>query len=340
MQILLTGMSSSHTSPKVHDSNFGFFGVLNRIFTELGHSVVWTGSSVSWTKEDLNQYDAVFVGVVPPTSVSANRAYGALSVIETLWGSSKLHLVIDSPQQWLIQPSLKSVIAKPNTLVKEFYAKRAEYELALAPDKLAQLIRACTLLSEEVWPITLYPSLPWHADAESQNFPPGARDVALGINYDSALVESISTFSKFDVREARWLIDAKLGQWSDTVSKLVHHPVALLRESKAKTNYDALVELVNATGLLMAPQRRQGGTWWSYSLVQALATLTPVASDWRETMSLGDSWNILPATIEEMSVADRYMTATEQRRTYLEAAPTKQETIEIVNNLLRRAKEK
>ena len=44
--------------------------------------------------------------------------------------------------------------------------------------------------------------------------------------------------------------------------------------------------------------------------------------------------------LEEMSVADRYLLATEQRRTYLESVPTKEETLETINNLLNRAKEK
>jgi hypothetical protein len=340
MEILLTGMSSAHTSPKVHEKNFGFFGVLNKIFTELGHSVTWTSSSMSWSTNDLKKYDAVFVGITPPTSISANRAYGALGVVESLWGSSKLHLVIDSPQQWLIQPSLKSVLANPKALVKSFYSKRAEFSLASSPEGLDRLIRACTLLSNEVWPITLHPSLPWKSDDENSNFPVGARDVAIGISYDSKLLSEASAPDKFDTREQKWLIDSKSGQWNEMVSQLVHHPIELLKESKAKTDYDALVSLVNSTGLLVAPQRRQGGTWWSYAIVQALASLTPIASDWRETMALGDCWNNLPAAIEEMSVADRYLLATEQRRTYLESVPTKEETLEIINNLLNRAKEK
>jgi hypothetical protein len=186
----------------------------------------------------------------------------------------------------------------------------------------------------------LHPSLPWNSEDTNVSFPVGARDVSLGINYDSEMISETATSDRFDTREQKWLIDSKSGQWNEMVSQLVHHPIELLKESKAKTDYDALVSLVNSTGLLVAPQKRQGGTWWSYAIVQALASLTPIASDWRETMALGDCWNNLPAAIEEMSVADRYLLATDQRRTYLESVPTKEETLETINNLLNRAKEK
>ena len=154
MRILLTGMSSSQTSPKANERNLTFTGVLNKIFTDLGYEVTWRASDINWSRWDLEEsYDAVFVGVVPPTTVSANKAYGALGVIEQLWGSNKLNIVMDWPQQWLIEPSLRSVIAKPQSLIKPFSAKGDQYRESVP--QIDRQVRACHILLNSKWPNTL-----------------------------------------------------------------------------------------------------------------------------------------------------------------------------------------
>lgn len=333
MRILLTGMSSSQTSPKANDRNLTFTGVLNRIFTDLGYEVVWGPASIDWTKDELEStYDAVFVGVVPPTTVSANKAYGALSVIEQLWGSEKLRLVMDWPQQWLIEPSLRSVVSKPQSLTKSFYSKRDQYMKAV--EQSERLVKACNLLLTSQWPTTLYPSLPWESETDvKKNAPSQAWDSLVGINYDSALVATFPKPEKFDIRSEQWLVDMP-SKWSDSVGQSLNHPVKKLKQTRASDDYQALVEMVNSTGLIVSPQNRQGTTWWSYSIVQAVATLTPVATQWRESMSLGHCWTLLAPAIEEMSALDRTYLASEQRHSYLESVPTKTETLSYVKNLL------
>lgn len=333
MRILLTGMSSSQTSPKANERNLTFTGVLNKIFTDLGYEVTWRAADINWSRWDLEDaYDAVFVGVVPPTTVSANKAYGALGVIEQLWGSQKLHLVMDWPQQWLIEPSLRSVIAKPQSLIKPFYSKRDQYRESVP--QIDRLVRACHLLLNSQWPTTLYPSLPWESETDvKKNAPSQAWDSLLGINYDAALIASLPQPEKFDVRSPMWLVDMP-SKWSDSVCQSLAHGSRKLKETRAKDDYDALVDLVNSTGLIVSPQNRQGTTWWSYSMVQAIATLTPIVSQWRETGVLGSSWTHLAPAIEEMSVLDRTELAAEQRVSYLNSVPTKTETLSYIKNLL------
>jgi len=333
MRILLTGMSSSQTSPKANERNLTFTGVLNKIFIDLGYDVSWLPADISWTAEHLDStYDAVFVGVVPPTTVSANKAYGALSIIEQLWGSDKLKLVMDWPQQWLIEPSLRSVVSNPDSLTKSFYSKRDQYRDAVAQQE--RLVKACNLLLTSQWPVTLYPSLPWELETDvKKNAPSQAWDSLVGINYDAALVFSLPSPEKFDVRSEQWLVDMP-SKWSDSVGMSLNHPVRKLKQTRATDDRDALIEMVNSTGLIVSPQNRQGNTWWSYSIVQAVATLTPVVTQWRESMSLGSSWSLLAPAIEELSVFDRTQIAAEQRYSYLNAIPTKTETLSYVKNLL------
>ena len=335
MKILLTGMASSHTSPKANKKNKNFFGVLNDALTLLEHEIVWQPSSVSWTKEQLEAFDAIFVGVVPPTSVSANKAYGALSVIELMFNSPKLKLVVDNPQHWQIEPSLNSVVNDPQSLVKPFYSKRSEYSEARSKDVLERLVAACSLLLTESWPITLYPGLPWKDDESvTSNLPSGASSSVLGFNFDKHYSHS-KPIEVARNEDPAWVVTNPKTKWAEKVTSTVKNPVRPLREKKSDTDEEALYNIHHSIGLLLTPQERSGGTWWSYSLVQALSNLTPVATEWRESSEISPCWSFLPYQIEEMQPHDRYIYALEQRQTYLRAIPEIDESLTVLKNLLK-----
>jgi hypothetical protein len=335
MKILLTGMASSHTSPKANKKNKNFFGTLNDALLTLKHEVVWQPASVLWTKEYLEQFDAIFVGIVPPTSVSANKAYGALSVLELMFSSPKLKLVVDSPQQWQIEPSLNSVVNNPESLVKPFYSKRSEYLEARSKAVLERLVAACRLLLTESWPITLYPGLPWKDDESvASNLPSGAASSLLGFNFDRYYSHT-NPINEAKNEDSAWVSTNLTSKWSEKVAETVKHPIKPLREKKSDTDEEALYNIHHSIGLLLSPQERSGGTWWSYSLVQALSNLTPVATEWRESAEISPRWALLPYQIEEMTAQERYMHALEQRQTYLDAIPEIEESLTVLKNLLK-----
>ncbi len=333
MKILLTGMTSSHTSKKSHQNNLGFFGVLDRALAELGHDVVWSKPDLTWTKEYLDSYDSIFVGLVPPTSLSANQAYGALTLIDEMFLSPKLHLVVDNPKHWLIKPSLKSVLKDTGSLVKPFYNKRSQYALAREPKNLDKMLSACEQLLDNVWPTTIYPGLPWKSDESvSEHLPSGASTSVIGLNFDALLFKS--GYLEIQEAPAHWAATNHKSKWSEGMANHVVLPIKPLKGSKKETDQDALDTLKGSVGLLAAPQDRIGGTWWTSALVQAMNTNTPVATEWRESAAISTSWAFLPSSIEEMTPETRFDLALRQKETYLSSIPGKEEALETLQNLL------
>jgi hypothetical protein len=336
MKILLTGMTSSHSSKKPHQSNLGFYGVLEQALLELGHEVIWSKPDINWTKSDLDIYDAVFVGLVPPTSLSANQVYGALTLIDELFTSPNLYLVIDNPKHWLIKPSLKSVLKDPTSLVKPFYQKRTQYLQAKEPKNLDKMLRACERLLSETWPITVYPSLPWKSDESvSDLLPSGASTSTIGLNFDTLLIKS-SDLAGLDpnLEPSQWVTTDSKSKWA---TKLVNHvvlPIKPLKASKKENDLDAENAIRSSIGLLAAPQDRIGGTWWTASYAQAMTLTTPIATEWREAYSISPSWAVLPSRIEELSGEDRIMLALRQKEAYLASIPSKEDSLETLQNLL------
>jgi len=333
MKILLTGMASSHVSPKAHSTNFGFFAALNDSLLIDGHEVIWAPSSISLSAEDLDIYDAVFVGIVPPTSVSANKAYGALNVIQKLFYSKKLFLVVDSPQCWMIEHSLALVVKQPEKLVSSFYNKRSEYSVASSPDTLGRLADACEKLLNEKWPTTIYPNLPWKTDLSvSQLLPKGASESLIGLNLDSFYINTFLPEPNLD--QLNWVTTESNGSWSTALSRTIRHSIAPARASKADTNEKVSETISNAIGVLIAPQRRKGGTWWSFAYVQALNELVPIATEWRESSKIGKSWNVLASEIEDMTPIDRYFLAVKQREDYLNSINSNTENSVLLQTIL------
>lgn len=333
MKVLLTGMASSHTSEKVHRSNLGFFGILNNALVSQGHDVEWTSASVSWTKEKLDTYDAIFVGVVPPTTLSANKAYGALSVIELMFESPKLRLVIDQPQHWLLEASLGSVLKNPKSLVKPFYFRRSEFTLASKPEVLERLVRACELLQGQQWPISVYPGLPWKSDESvSKHLPRGAEGNLIGLNFDAIYNKSGPT--DFFKPEEVWTTNNISTRWAYNIQAQLERSVSEPKYSKKDTDFEISERVVESIGFLLAPQERHGGTWWSPLIMTALNGQTPIVTEWRETMEFSKNWAYLATYIEHMQPDERFVVTKLQKQDYLDAIPTKEEALEILNNLV------
>ena len=66
MKVLFTGMGSHHCS---RPSNVTFFSVLADAVSEHA-DVIWASPNLSWTKKDLEQFDAIVFGFIAPTSLS------------------------------------------------------------------------------------------------------------------------------------------------------------------------------------------------------------------------------------------------------------------------------
>lgn len=328
MKVLVTGMASSHTRPSTTPS---FFGTLVSVVEKFA-TVEWATPSVTWTKDFLNQYDCIIVGVVPPTNLGANKIYGAMHVINIMYSSPKLRLVVDEAQLWQFKSSLASVDRNVDTLFSPFYSKRREFELAMSEGNKQSVKSAATKLLNSPWPKTIYPDMPWKTVGSVTQFVSKQSPFRLyGINLDAHLITEPKPSAYCS---NIWVADLPNAPWTKKLEKLLSLPIAPLKRNPREDEGLVSGRLESSFGLLVAPKDRGVGTWWSYRYIQAMNSLVPIVSDWRETGQLSNSWYILGATIEDATPEQRLEIAASQRRDYLNAIPTKEESIELLKSLL------
>ena len=317
MKILITGMGSHHCKKP---DNINFFSVLDSALSEYAE-VVWSSPSVSWKKEDLEAYDHIIFGFLPPTSLNANKLYGALNVLGLMFSSPKLTLVVDSPQIWQYKNSIAASTKNPSILLGNFYSRREGYQYALKNPSIVEKAFAHMMVSE--WPNIVYPSLPWNSDekiAATLGF--GSKNKVFGLNLDSLLIDpEIPRIGRKDY----WSVENIKNSWISHLSKSISFPMEPTKPGKKTDDSAALETIRNGTGLIIPPQERNDLTWWNYRLIQALNTSTPVVTHWGDTSRFSSSWSMLAYQIEDMSPAQRQQLASTQRGVYLESIPSRDE---------------
>lgn len=328
MKVLVTGMASSHTKPP---TNTSFFGTLVKA-VETFATVEWATPSVTWTKEFLDQYDSVVVGIVPPTSLGANKIYGAMHVINALYDSPKLVLVVDNPQLWQFKASLASVARDVSTIFTPFYSKRREYKIASEAKISSGIQNAAHRLLNSPWPKTIYPELPWKTLEEVSKFiSTEGHENLIGVNLDAMLLlEPTSTRAPAPL----WVADSPGSMWTKKIEKLLSLPTIPLKSTPRDSDAQVFDRIASSFGLLIAPQDRGVGTWWSYRYIQALNANVPVVSDWRDTGSLSQNWYLLGSTLEDATAEERLEIARAQRADYLKSIPSEGQSLNLIKSLL------
>lgn len=312
-------MASSHCHPR---ENVSFFGTLAKAVGEFAE-VVWATPKVSWTKSDLDQFDFIFLGFIPPTALSANKIYGAMHVLGLMFDSPRLRLVADSQQIWQYKNSINHIKKDVSKLFDSFYSKRAEYSRAKESLGGSQIELAAEKFDSSVWPITYYPSLPWTEGAvAARSLGFSLQKRLIGINLDSTLLNP----EPYDVSDKPpfWSVVPSDGKWLKKVDPFIVHPLVqtvVHDETSLKTIKDSI-------GLLIPPQDRNLGTWWNYRYIQALNSNTPIITDWTTIRNFDPSWSYLAYQIEEMSQAERLEVAKNQLESYRSSIKTKNEAID------------
>jgi hypothetical protein len=330
-RIFLTGMSAPQASSSANLKNLSFAGLINMALTDAGHEVVWASPSVYMTKETLDEFDAVVVGVSPITSMGANRVYGALNVIQTMWGSDKLTLFVDTPTPSQIEVSLKSVINNPESLTKSFFSYRKEYSNVVADKKLLDnTFDAVNLLYKEDWQKTVYAKLPWKS-LDSVKMAPNFKKNLVGLNLDSYIL------SELDVDDAervdKWVYDSSESPWYKNQLQFLKLPTLPMKINRGSSDLEVTTQLLRSVGALISPDRRDG-TAWSNRYIQALNTKTPIITEWKESGVLGDAWAVLAYSIEEMSQSRRDLVSLAQRESYLANIPDKTTALKNLESTL------
>lgn len=331
-KIFLTGMTASQSSPSANRKSLAFAGVIESVLTAKGHDVTWADPSVETTKEQLEQFDVVLVGIAPITSMSANRVYGALSIIDLMWTSPKLTIFVDTPNASQLSVSFNAMLNKPENFTKSFYSYRKEYKLVSESSELSsRLLKIISWLNESQWPNTIYPALPWKLDRDSLKLPKQALASVTPVNLDSFILSEPSVDDS--IRREKWLIDHNT-DWTKKVLGNSSFPTFPMKWNKGNTDVDVYEQMLRASGVVISNHKKDG-TWWSYRYIQALNSGTPIVTDWQESQTLGKEWSVLASTVESMPQGARNLIAKAQWDLYKNRIMPRTKAYEALKYVLR-----
>lgn len=333
MDILLTGSTAAHVSAEKNSRTTTFPGLMHEALVSDHHNVTWLEPSVSMSREYLAEFDAVIVGVAPPTSTAAHRIYGSLSVIHHAWEIGNLRLLIDAPEPRRVWAGITAIHNKPEDLLKDFYSKRSEYRKVRNQEVFDRIYNAVDLLYTQEWPITYYPRLPWMSFASISSYIPRSNPADLvGLCFDGKLLESSTTYD-ISTQPSFWVTDAPNSRWTKQQEKLVSLPVVSLKTSRWENTSEAFERLSQSIGCL-ASVYRNNDPWWSPSISQALHVGVPVVTDWLLSSMLGESWTVLPGSIEDMTYAERKNLAYDQAQSYTRSLLTWKDSVDLLTRTL------
>jgi hypothetical protein len=316
MKILITGSTSPQASLKTALRVPTFASLMYHHLGSQGVVVELKEPSMYMTEEEVSSYDMVFVGIAPPTSLSANRTYPAFYVANLALKQDKLILFIDAPEPYKIQASLKSCYLNVSDLQKDFYKMRKFYDQFVGEGKAQNEVYEFieTLYTQE-WPTLVYPAFPWSDSDYIRKALPNVGKV-FPINLDSTLVQVGRIGSDLFSEQTYWTCDAPKTRWAQRVSRTLAYPVVPSRDRKWDVEDVTLANMKNSIGTLISLYRSDE-VWWSPALAQSLSTGTPVVTDWRYSKILGPEWSYLGSSVEEMSNSERFDLAVAQRDFYL-----------------------
>ena len=330
MKVLLTGCSASQSSQKLGERFPTFTSLLSAALSYSGHQVVWDTPSIRWDEDYLSTFDSVVVGLSTPTSVSAHRLYGALSVIEKAKNVTNVRYLLDSPDPSKVWYGLKSVIDNPNNLTKDFYSKRSEYSLAIQQDNSSRLHSVIEDLYNNPWEKTLVPAFPWFKASHITDYIPNVSpDNVKPLCLDSLLLTAMSSTSLYMKSDSNfWSYDIQT-PWVKKVEKTITNEARPMTKNKWSNNSETLINLNKSIGSIISTHKN-GDPWWSVNLSQSLFVSTPVVTDWRHTSYLAPEWSLLAHQLEELTQPERARVASAQRESYIKVISNFDESIQGV----------
>jgi hypothetical protein len=318
-KILITGMTSSQCSSQAIAKNMSYSGLLKKAFEHAGYEVDLLPPNTQWTKEYLEGYEKVLVGLAPVTSLGAHYAYGAMHVMHLLLGDFRMVFYIDGPEPVKITSALNAWYKDTDNITKPFYSGRRDYSYAIDQKNTSNIAKVVGHLINDMWHMTLYPSLPWdytHIKPLGQ-LPSGANNAIRGSNVDVfGINDEVYPTHKTSHNDSIAVDD--LGtKWVQNVKQTTNSDLVLMREHKGLTDAQVRTRISQAKAAIITPYP-SSGTWWSYRYLQAISTLTPVVTEWRESAASGMAgWNLLVSSIDNTSIEDLNLIGGVQYGSYL-----------------------
>lgn len=329
MKVLLTGATAAQTSLKVGERSPTFATLLKFILECDGHSVSWLKPKTTMTKEELDQYDVILVGLAPTTSLASHSLYGSLSVLSYAQELGKLRTFIDAPEPYKIYSSYRDVLNNPYNLVKEFYSSRREYHEAIQEKTFERLYKAVESLYTSTWSGVLIPGFPWSRPEYLSDRVPNIDPAQTNLLCVDSVMFLLGDYMEEPDNGSHWLVDDANTKWSRSLMKTLNGEVRALKVHPWDTHMSVIDSISQSLGMIVSVYK-DNDPWWSIALSQALFARIPVVTDWRLSGTLGMDWVVLGSTIEDMNHIDRFNLAVRQKESYLSAIPDWKKTVDSV----------
>jgi hypothetical protein len=334
-KILITGSTSSQCSISSNNRNLKFGGLLkNALSFGFEYEVTLTPPKVSMTKEDIEKYDVVLVGLSPLTSMSSHYMYGALSVLGHALDIGNGFIFLDSPEPHSVFSSIKNCAKGENYLFKDFFASKAES--CEAKDKeetrkhLLDTVRRISNCNEHLK--ILFPSLPWSSNFfEDYKIDLGDLNVKMSpVNLDIYLYED-KNLDNIEPKDG-WFTDKISNKWVKSVHKTLSGSLTEIPK-KYISRDEVTYGIAKSFGYLL-PTHKYDQPWWSQNVMNALVAGTPVFTDWKFSSILGAHWGGLPASYISMTPEERVEFSKNQLNTYLIHVPNKFDALATLEDIL------
>ena len=180
--------------------------------------------------------------------------------------------------------------------------------------------------------------LPWSDSSKIGSYLPWVPENRLvGINLDSYLLADSPSVETS--RKSAWSVEYPNTTWANKLSKLTTYPMSKAKTAVRSSDEEVFSNIPSSSGLVLPAQDRGQGTWWSYRLVQALNSTTPIITEWKESWILSDSWSVLIGELEDMNIDARIALAISQRESYMDSIPSQMEVLDSFKTLIKSVKE-
>jgi hypothetical protein len=333
MKILVTGCTASQSSHNAISRYPTFTGLIHDAFVELGHEVFLTKPHLSYSKEFLDRFDLIFVGLASPSNLSAHYSYGAFALANKAKELGKLRLIVDMPEPQKIRTTIRDFNTGTDSFYKDFYSKRLNYDTAIKQENKEQIMSFIDYLHNNKWAQTYVPSMPWFSKkVVTENIPNLDEENIVPLCFDRVLIDE-SEDRLSPVHRTYWCADNPKSSWTKKISANLILPIESIRHNNYTKKDAVQIKMQNSVGTLISTY--QGGEpWWSVAISQSLVAGVPVVTEWRHTAELGAEWAYLPSTIEEMSPEERLIVAQTQKDFYREAVPSYTDSLEKTTRAL------
>lgn len=316
MKILVTGSTSPQASMKTANRVPTFAALMVHFLMSEGHEVDFVEPSLVFDEAALSAYDRVFVGIAPPTSLSANRIYPAFAMGNRALNLGNLILFVDAPEPYKIHSSLKSCHLNVSDLQKDFYRMRRNYyDFVGSPSLQSEVYDFISYLYLETWPKLIFPSFPWSSVDPVRKALPNAGEI-VSANFDSNIISLDRLSPDLDKERLYWTCDAPKTRWAQRLAKTLEFPVTSTRHRRWDSEEVTLSNMRDAVGTIVS-LHRSDAVWWSPAVAQSLSVGVPVVTDWRYSQMLGPEWSYLASSVESMSNSERFELAVSQRDFYV-----------------------